>query len=295
MTNRTDSNGARNVARHALLQGGRRIPHRPVVEWDVSGSCSHPRLVTTEGKPWRDFYPSNGPESPGWAPDRYERATLRLKVEQRPFWVDMLVRCRKCTACLKARAHHWAERAAYEVMQAPRTWFGTLTFSPAEQWRSEARARIALADAGGWGSPVARRWNDTDGEFANRVEAARFSRMHHANGPLLTKWLKRIRKESGASLRYLLVAEAHKSGRPHYHVLIHESHGGGTVLHRTLSNQWIHGFSQFKLADRDAARYVCKYLAKSAAARIRASGSYGRLYMPSDSGVAHNRGRSPRL
>lgn len=297
VTNRTGSKGARRLAAHALEQGGERRHfadgiRRPVVEWNVAGSCTRPLLVTTEGKAWRDYYPGTD-EFPGWAPDRYDRVTYMLKVRQDPYWVDMRVRCRKCRECLKARAHHWAERAAMETLQAPRTWFGTLTFAPSSSWATEARA--IARDVAAWDDPIARRWDEDQAGFANRVKAARFIRMHQANGPLLTKWLKRIRKESGASLRYMLVAEAHKDGRPHYHALIHETHDGGRVLHKTLSSQWIHGFSQFKLADPAAAKYVCKYLAKSAEARIRASLDYGRRQpTPSVSGLATGK-RGPRL
>ena len=39
----------------------------------------------------------------------------------------------------------------------------------------------------------------------------------------VTLWLKRLRRSrSAGSVRYLLVAEAHKSGQPHFHVLLHE-------------------------------------------------------------------------
>lgn len=268
----TGTDEARRRASDALSKGAVRIRDRPVVEWSVAGNCTRPRPFTIEGKLWRDH------------------ATWNQHREA--YWLDMQVRCRRCEACLKARAHHWAERGITEFHEAQRTWFGTLTFSPAEQWATEARAR---SNAAAWYRPV-RRYGESESGFENRVKEARFSQMHFANGPLLTKWLKRIRKESGATLRYLMVAEAHKNGRPHYHVLIHESPGGGRVLHKTLSSQWVHGFAQFKLADDSAARYVCKYLSKSAEARIRASLNYGRLSVAlNDSGVARGGGRSPRL
>lgn len=268
----TGTDEARSRAATALERGGVRIRDRPVVEWSVAGNCTAPRPFTIEGKMWRDHATWNQ--------------------HRDPYWLDMSVRCRRCKSCLQARAHHWAERAIAESAMAPRTWFGTLTFSPAEQWATEARAR---ANAAAWYRP-ARRYNEGEVEFANRVREARFIQMHTANGPLLTKWLKRIRKESGAKLRYILVAEAHKSGRPHYHCLVHETNEGGRVLHKTLSSQWIHGFSQFKLADDSAAKYVCKYLSKAAEARIRASLDYGRLsFTPSDSGIGQGRGRRPRL
>ena len=41
-------------------------------------------------------------------------------------------------------------------------------------------------------------------------------------GAEITKYFKRIRKNSDAPLRYILVQEQHKSGLPHFHALIHE-------------------------------------------------------------------------
>lgn len=264
---------ARLRAVDALSKGATKLAGRPVVDWSVAGDCEDPRPITFEGHKWRDYATWNQ--------------------GQDALWLDMRVRCRRCRSCLRARAHHWAERAIAETVRAQRTWFGTLTFSPAEQWATEARARVAAG--AGWEAPMPRRYGMSADEFANRVREVNFIRMHNANGPLLTKWLKRIRKESGAMLRYCLVAEAHKSGRPHYHVLIHEAPGSPPLRHRTVQGQWPHGFSNCKLADVHAARYVCKYLAKASEARIRASLNYGRIEYASDSGLARRRGRSPRL
>lgn len=263
---------ARLRASLALSKGGTKLAGRPVVAWSVAGDCDDPRLITFEGRKWRDH-------------DTWNQGMTA-------HFLDMTVRCRRCKPCLRARAHHWAERAILETVQSQRTWFGTLTFSPAEQWATEARARVAAGD--GWAKPMPRRYGQSQAEWENRVREVNFIRMHNANGPLLTKWLKRVRKESGASLRYCLVAEAHKSGRPHYHVLVHERPGSPPLRHRTVSSQWKHGFSQFKLADEAAARYVCKYLSKASEARIRASLNYGRVSLsPSGSGVALDRRRMP--
>ena len=107
-----------------------------------------------------------------------------------------------------------------------------------------------------------------------------FQARHQAIGPELTKFLKRVRKESAAMLRYCLVAEAHKSGLPHYHLVVHET-GGEPVRHKTLQGQWKLGYSNWKLVDINdsgkTAAYVAKYLSKSALARVRASKHYGHL------------------
>lgn len=90
----------------------------------------------------------------------------------------------------------------------------------------------------------------------------------------LQRFLKRIRKNSKAELRYICVQELHKSGNPHYHLLIHEVEG--TLTKAVLQAAWRYGFSQAKLADPRTAIYVCKYLTKGEGARVRASLSYGR-------------------
>lgn len=187
-----------------------------------------------------------------------------------PINVDLAVRCRKCGKCLAARAAHWRLRSYAETKRASRTWFGTLTLSPGEQFKAISAARVHLA---------AQRL-----DFDALSPADQFGERHRQINLLLTKYIKRVRKSEGVPIKYLLVAEAHKSGAPHYHVLIHEQ--AGPVRHRVLQSQWVHGFSNWKLVrDERAASYVCKYLAKSALARVRASKKYGELSADSDPGA----------
>lgn len=176
---------------------------------------------------------------------------------------DMLVRCRKCLKCLEHRSTVWAARACAELAVAQRTWFGTLTLSPEAQecayWEARKRYRTG-------GSK----------DFDALPEAEQFAARHRVINDDLTRYLKRVRKESAASLRYLLVVEAHKTGLPHYHMLLHERLG--QVRKRTLDSQWISGFTRWRLVEPGVtpAFYVSKYLAKSALARVRASRLYGR-------------------
>lgn len=94
-------------------------------------------------------------------------------------------------------------------------------------------------------------------------------------GAELTLYLKRLRKNTKAKFRYLLVAEKHKSGLPHFHALIHEEEEGG-LLHAQLTSTWKLGFTKFKVVNAvQTAWYVAKYLAKSSEARVRASRCYG--------------------
>lgn len=175
-------------------------------------------------------------------------------------FVDTIVRCRSCTNCLKYRAWDWRTRAQSEVEGSQRTWFGTLTLSPESHFRMQALA--------------CQRWKG----FISASEDKQFSARHVAISSEITRWLKRVRKASGASLRYIIVAERHKSGLPHYHALVHETPGSRPVTYRHLADKWAFGFCKWNLVhDPKAANYVCKYLSKDASARVRASIGYGKL------------------
>lgn len=158
--------------------------------------------------------------------------------------------------CRKTRGYEWSARALNEVSGSGRTWFVTLTLDPEEQYRALATATLLL------GNEKERSVSEI---FAARVKVI---------GRDLTKWLKRIRKNSRARIRYLMVAEAHASGDPHFHLLLHEVEG--TVLKRQMREAWRLGFMTAKLVDNAAqATYVCKYISKSDLVRVRASFRYG--------------------
>lgn len=207
-------------------------------------------------------------------------------------------RCRKCAPCRERKRMFWSARAIAEWRKAPLTLFGTLTFSPENDALLDARSRLRLA----------RRGVDFDtlpnGElFIERVRTA---------GEEVTKWLKRLRnsdRKRPCAFRYLLVAEAHasgktselKRGRPHFHCLIHQAPGapvlephewrvdrsgavatdkyGNPMVADTafLKREWQMGFSSFAMCrSPQAAGYVCKYLTKEeTSVRIRASFRYG--------------------
>jgi len=162
--------------------------------------------------------------------------------------------CRKCEVCLKRRASQWRARAKKELLFSTRTWFGTLTVNPYERVKIDIRARC--------------RHHPTTSDELFKARHAEISRE-------ITLYFKRLRKE-GAKLRYLLVAEQHKDGWPHYHCLIHEK--DTPITKRLLQSHWLIGFSSFKLVDlfdQKVAYYVTKYISKQALARIRASLKYG--------------------
>lgn len=109
------------------------------------------------------------------------------------------------------------------------------------------------------------------------------------------KFLKRVRKggkylvnrggaelreetQAPSQIRYMIAVERHKSGEPHFHLLVHETNPAVPITGKWLEHQWWHGFSKMKLAEKTHAWYVAKYMAKegsSVGLRVRASRKYG--------------------
>jgi hypothetical protein len=194
-------------------------------------------------------------------PDEISVALRREKATALVASLD--VRCRRCENCLRHRQQLWAARARDEVVLSGRTWFGTLTLSPESYMRSKFAAELYMARRGH--------------KLEECGESDLFKATVQCIAPEITLWLKRIRKNSGAALRYIIVCEAHKTGVPHWHVLVHENEG--KVGKRVLDHAWRLGYSQFRLVDTSDERtsfYVTKYLSKSALTRVRASADYGR-------------------
>lgn len=154
-----------------------------------------------------------------------------------------------------------------EIARVPRTWFCTLTLDP--QWQHRVfMEELAHKTQRGY---LDADFDDAEKEFLLRCQGGL---------KLVTKFWKNVRKpqagEEPIQLRYLLVAERHISGLPHYHALVHEV--AGNVTYRRLSSRWTrYGFFHGKLVDNKlkAARYLTKYVAKSNLCRVRASERYG--------------------
>ena len=252
-------------------------------EWDVSGDCQSP--VTREvharpSAPHRDGPYGQGasalvyiPQLVGvdaWGVKWWGKPKLAGRKQilvdgltAIPLTVCITAKCRRCDRCLRKRAAHWRLRAVSETAMASRTWFGTLTLSPDEQHRSLERCRLRERRVGAV-------------DYDTLPAAEQFALRVRDVGKEITKFLKRVREQSQARFRYLLVAEKHATGLPHFHMLLHE--WGAPVRERVLSQQWTLGFSQWRLASADnpkAAAYLCKYLSKAAEARVRASARYG--------------------
>lgn len=181
----------------------------------------------------------------------------------RPY-LDTFVRCRKCDRCLNSRRKQWSARARHEIGENHRTWMVTLTLSPENHARHMMRVHSDL-----------RSRRVPTGEVSSdeifRLRAVEF-------GKEVTKWLKRLRA-AGGRLRYLSVVEAHKSGLPHVHLLVHETEP--SLTYRAMIGQWKLGFAHAKLVEGPAAAlYVTKYLSKSMLSRVRASSAYGQQQPP---------------
>lgn len=239
----------RGLAAKALANGGARISPT-AFSWNVAGRCTAPVTLDLAAKPFRrDGFSELACPPHSIAGDN---PTMTVELE---------VPCRSCEACLRARARLWSSRAVVETRIWPRTWFGTLTLHPDVAFRTKMQAQVTARD----------RAVALEGESFNKQFAAHVS----AIGPEVGKFLKRVRKNTGARVRYLLVAEAHKSGVPHFHMLVHQCETEHLVRYDDLKSQWRLGFSQWKLTDHRSASYVCKYLSKSLGARVRASQAYG--------------------
>ena len=218
------------------------------VSWDVAGNCQSPRRVEYLSRPEGN-------------------KIVVGKGLPKPWVIDMTVPCRTgCENCLKRRAAHWRLRSLTEWRDAPRTWLWTLTLNPANHMQALNRVRLRLQKGG----------TDFDALPADQQLLER----HRETGAMVTLALKRLRKGDKsqevepASFRYICVLEAHASGLPHYHLMIHET--GAQISHRNLTRAWKQGFQNAKLIhDAPGAQYAAKYLSKSALARVRASYRYG--------------------
>lgn len=236
---------SRTLAERALSEPGRaKRLSATTIRWIASGDCEAPVDVIIEGRPYSTHMR-------GYEYEPGKRGILVTELE---------VRCRSCNPCLRARARHWAARANVEYGRAPRSWFSTMTVSPEYRQRMLWLAQVRAADVGS--------------DFEALSDNDRFTTLCWGVGRELQRWLKRVRKQSASRLRYVAVFERHKDGFPHVHAILHETVGG--VTERILRNQWSYGHSKHVLARSSAAcHYVCKYLAKSKEARIRASLRYG--------------------
>lgn len=163
---------------------------------------------------------------------------------------EIAVPCRQCPQCVEIRRHSWIKRMLHEVEMASASYMVTLTLS--------TPARVQLR-------------NECVARFGTMPPTSEERCLH------VYKWvqlyLKRLRKNTGATLRYCAITEKHKDGTPHIHLLIH----GDVSRQSILGTKWGHGFRDCRIVRSDGAvRYLAKYLSKDALA-VRASRQYGPL------------------
>lgn len=231
----------RRLIVHALLNGAKTKSFYRY-EWNVAGRCTDPQHIEIEGREYSDREVIN---------------------PRNPQLLEMHVKCRRCANCRWERQMSWTTKAIaeYEMAQG-RTWFVTLTMCPAAHHKMVARAATRLHKGG------------TNLDALGVVE--RFEEHVIEAGKELTKFFKRLRKNYSAPLRYIVVAEPHKSGLPHYHVLIHEQDPRKPLLKKHIVTEWQLGFTKAKLVhDKWLCGYVAKYLGKMKTTRVRASLNYG--------------------
>lgn len=236
---------ARRLFSRALAGGGARKGWT-TCEWDIAGSCERPYLRVTVGRPRTEG-------------ERFfivKRGKTRTRLE-----VHMWLPCSQCPSCRRRIAAKWRERAKHELRVSARTWFGTLTFRPSERYRLMAKASQAYGPG-----------------FEGLPERHRFRLIEREAYQEAQKYWKKLRKNTGMRLRYIMVAEAHRDGSLHYHALVHER-AGMEIRHAQLSANWWHGFTKWKLVETGdhVARYVTKYLTKDSQTRTRASVGYGQF------------------
>lgn len=214
-----------------------------------------------------------------------------------PLKAGMLVRCRTCRSCLRAKQREWERRANLEWFATlHRTiewfpgrkrpgcgvWFFTGTYAPSIHAEAQWYATSELAKRGI--------------KFVELPERAQWDALMQVYyGPRIDKFLARLRKH--ATFRYLMVAEPHRGGglndgRLHIHCLFFEASADKDrrLTYERVRHAWKYqpgaGFMEFKLKGDDPSvdarrliggvvAYLCKYMTKSLSTRIRASQNFG--------------------
>lgn len=263
------------IVRRALLSGGGTVVAPGEVEWDASKDCTSPHAFFQHEVAhdlWAEIKTAarhrrlcdelvTKMQACGVKVDASHLVIRRKPATSVALKVTVWVRCRKCEHCRKARSRMWAARAIAETEASVRTWFCTLTLSPAALQHHRMIARREAFS------------RSTDYDAFS--ESEKFKAEVSAIGPELQKWLKRVRKRTGKGMRFMLVAEQHQTGAPHFHALVHES-SSAAIKYRDLDHWPLGVVRQFKLiTDKRAVFYVCKYVAKEVSARVRASTGYG--------------------
>lgn len=213
--------------------------------------------------------------------------TSRGNARQRSISVAAVLPCRKCPSCREIAVRKLRGSAAVEIAACAamnrQSWFVTLTFSPihlagilaqvppglSREARTRAIDRVAYRHVDRWLKRL-------------RVGAANCE--NSRSGP---------RTWAPARFRYMSVFElGEKSGRAHYHILIHEL-GPKPIQARQLTETWpSHANAKLvRPGDPGLGKYLTKYLTKGSSGRVRRSKNYGDG--PSDSRASASRRSAP--
>lgn len=238
------SRNLRDETRHARDSGTERLAARIALN---GGQLSHLRFKA----PWVPYC-----DTPV---DVYRAVRPGVWSDVRSLEATMKAPCRRCAKCLQYRQLRWRDRALAELLATDqagrRSWFVTLTFSP-------AHLAGILLEAGGENRPLA------------QIERAGYRHVQ--------RYYKRLRK-AGCAFRYLAIMEyGEESDRMHYHLFLHEK-GPKPVLKETIEAQWrsiVHARLVRGETLAQAASYLTKYATKSMEIRPRASGKYGHIPSP---------------
>ena len=190
--------------------------------WNIAPNCSNPYTVEKWGKTTTDAF--------------HDRKGVPL------VYLTIDTKCRKCTNCLRSRSNDWNRRAISEVKVAARTWFATFTIDPYHRYMvlSETRYRVPAFEM-----------IERERQFTEQVKTVNVE---------ITKYLKRLRKETKVPFKYLIVAEKHKDGSPHFHGLFHEISPDHPLRKEVLQRQWKFGFTSFKLVTEPSHPSICIYI-----------------------------------
>lgn len=274
------------IAQAALLGGyGRIIRHRHV-HLDLEMDCVQPYGFTLHGR----YSASHG-----------------KRVQ--PITVTAQSRCRKCEPCKHRRSMFWTGRAITEYQQSTRTLFGTFTMSIDNHMHIDYLATVRLrklrVDFGKL-SPseiFTERSRQFGFELQEYLKRLRKGNAEHVKPAVRYLLIAEMHDSAQTSVEL--------RGRPHFHILLHEQQGRSALVNgdpveailngssgeyemrkvktRTgwqpcafasdesfIRKQWTLGYTKFQWAhSTNSAVYICKYLTKALAVRVRASQRYG--------------------
>ena len=226
-------------------------------------SCLNPNLMYDKGP---DYDPS----------DRYKfLGSLKGYCEKNGRSADallrnpeyMLIPCKHCLACQRAKAMDWATRAAQEILYHPEgtSYFVTLTYdeeSLPRWYKDDSEEGGHMIRGPGDGVPCL--WHKDTQDYHKRLRKNQ-------------EYAAKKRGEEPEHIRFLMCGEyGTKKGRPHYHEVI-----SGLALpdvkylraksktqllfeSKHLQKMWPWGRVEIQDATQEAAAYVAQYTVKKA-------------------------------